>query len=75
MKAILTKYLGPTNYRGARIKAYDSDGNSATIPFPYELNTEGRHRKAAEALLDKMGWEGNLAGGHTKEGMAFVFVE
>jgi hypothetical protein len=75
MKAIETRYLGPTDYRGSRIKATDGDGNSATISYPYELSGEDCHRLAADALLNKMGWTGKLAGGSTKQGYVFVFVE
>ena len=74
MKAIVTRYLGPTNTKGARIKATDCDDNSLTIPYPYELSGEECHRKAAEALCEKMGWKGELFGGGTKEGYVFVFA-
>lgn len=74
MKAIVTKYHGPTDTRGARITADDGDGNRITISYPYELSGEDVHRKAAEALRDKMGWTGNLIGGATKDGYAFVFM-
>ena len=74
MKTIQTKYLGPTNYKGARIKASDEDGNSITIPYPYELSGEAVHRKGAEALKDKMDWKGELIGGSLKNGYVFVFV-
>lgn len=73
MKAIQTKYFGPTNYRGSRIKAFDGDNNSVTISYPYELSGEDVHRKAAEALRDKMGWTGKLIGGGIKSGYVFVF--
>ena len=75
MKAISTKYLGPSNVRGSRIKAYDEDGNQATINYPHELSGEAVHRQAAEALRDKMGWTGTLIGGGTKEGYVFVFAD
>jgi len=75
MKAILTKYLNPTNTRGARIRASDSDGNAVTIGYPHELSGEDVHRKAAEDLRDKMGWKGELVGGAIKGGYAFVFVD
>lgn len=76
MKAIQTKYLGPTNCRGSRIKATDNDGNKVTIPYPYELHQgEDMHRKAARALCDKMGWKGRLVGGALKNGYAFVFLD
>lgn len=75
MKAILTKYMGPGNVRGSRIKAYDCDGNSVTIPYPHQLRSEDGHKKAAQSLCDKMKWTGELIGGRTKDGMAFVFAE
>jgi hypothetical protein len=74
MKAIETKYLGPTDTKGARITASDSDGNRVTISYPHDLSGEAVHRKAAEALRDKMQWTGDLAGGATRRGYAFVFV-
>jgi hypothetical protein len=74
MKAIITKYHGPTNTRGSRITASDEDGNRVTIPYPYDLSGEAVHRKAAEALCDKMGWHGELADGSIKGGYVFVFT-
>jgi hypothetical protein len=55
MQAIQTKYLSPTNSRGARIKASCAAG-SITISYPYELSGQAVHRKAAEALVAKLGW-------------------
>jgi hypothetical protein len=75
MKAIVTKYHGPTNTRGSRITASDEDGNRITIPYPYELSGEAVHRKAAEALCSKMGWRGSLVAGSLKNGYVFVFAE
>ena len=75
MKAIFTKYVGPTNTRGSRIIASDSDGNKVTISYPYELSGEDVHRKAANALCSKMNWTGNLVAGGTKTGYVFVFSE
>lgn len=74
MKAIETKYRGPTNHRGARVTATDSDGNSVSVPFDYDAGANGSHRLAAKALLDKMGWGGNWFGGGTKAGMVWVCV-
>lgn len=75
MKAISTRYKGPTDTKGARIVATDSDNNRVTISYPYELSGEDVHRKAAEALCAKMGWTGKLIGGGTKQGYVFVFAE
>lgn len=73
MKAISTKYLGPTDRRGSRIIASDGDHNRLTIGYPHELNSEAAHRKAAEALRDKMGWKGHLFQGSLKHADVFVF--
>jgi hypothetical protein len=56
MQAIVTRYLGPTDTRGSRIKA-TADAGSVTIPYPHELSGEAVHRAAAEALLVKLGWD------------------
>lgn len=73
MKAIRTKYMGPTNTRGSKIKASDEAGNSITIPYPYELSGEAVYAKAAIALCKKMSWKGQLIGGGLKDGYVFVF--
>ena len=75
MKAIKTKYKGPTNTRGSRIIASDEDGNRVTISYPYELSGQDVHHKAAAALCEKMGWGdgSDLIGGSLKNGYVFVF--
>lgn len=75
MKAITTRYHGPTNTRGARISARDLDGNRATISYPYDLSGEAVHRAAADQLCAKMGWTGRLVGGAVARGYVFVFDE
>lgn len=59
MKAIQTKYLGPTNYKGARIKAWADGWGSKTINYPHEYNTQRAHYAAAEALIAKVNTEFN----------------
>lgn len=75
MKAITTKYHGPTDTRGSRISASDGDRNRISIPYPYELSGEAVHKAAAVALCEKMGWPTDLIGGGIKSGYAFVFAE
>jgi hypothetical protein len=77
MQAIQTRSLPTTNTRGARIKAWAVSG-SITIPYPHELSGQACHRKAAEALVSKLGWNdthyGGLLGGQLESGdYAFVF--
>jgi len=74
MKAITVRYIGPTNTRGARMKADDGDGNSVTISYDYELSRGERFRAAARALCDKMNWHGRLCEGWTKGGAVYVFI-
>ena len=73
MKAIQTKYLPPTTYRGSRIKAWAEGGNSITISYPYELSGQDVHEAAAVALCKKMGWSTELLGGGLEKGYVFVF--
>lgn len=55
--AIQTKYLGPTNSRGSRIKAERADGGeSVTVPYDYALSTSDNHAAAIQALVDKLDW-------------------
>jgi len=74
MKAILTKYFGPGNSKGTRIKAWELDGHCVFYSYNYALSSEANHRSAAEKLRDKMGWSGELVAGGTKDGYAFVFT-
>jgi len=74
-KAIRTKYLPPTDRRGARIVASDSDGNRVVIGYPHELDGVECHQKAADALCAKLNWTGTLyAGGDGPRGWVFVFA-
>ena len=75
MKAITTKYIGPSNVKGSRISASDGDGNRAIVSYDCALNSDENHAKAAETLLKKMSWDGEMVGGWTKDGMAWVFVK
>lgn len=51
---ILTKYLGPTNFRGSRVKATSGSGTTVTIAWDDELNIDENHAAAAMALAAKL---------------------
>jgi len=55
VKAIRTQYMGPTNTRGAQIKATCEGGHSLTLPFHYGADDQG-HKAACDALRVKLGW-------------------
>ncbi len=72
MVAIQTKYLGPTNNRGSRIKAFTETKITLTVYWDHSLNVEQNHREAAMALAKKMEWSGHWVGGGTDNGYSYV---
>ena len=75
MQVITTKFFGPTNYRGARIKATASEApGSVTISYSYE-SIDKDHREAAALLAKKLKWTGEMVEGHTKDGRVYVFTK
>ena len=62
VQAIETKYLGPANVRGSRVKATAAAG-SITLEWDDRLNSDENHRVAAVALADKFDWKGTLVQG------------
>lgn len=56
--AIITRYLGPTNVRGSRIKAGARRGREMlTVTVPYDHAAADPFQVGAEALRDKY-WPG-----------------
>ncbi len=67
---IVTRYLGPTDHHGARVRAaadlpmrrrrrpplgsYVMRDASVTVPYPYELSGPDAHRAAAVALVARV---------------------
>lgn len=76
MQSIITKYLGPSNFRGARIKAKATGGaGSMTRSYDYALNTEENHRASAKAFAKHLQWPGTWIEGDLGDGMGgYVYV-
>ena len=75
MVIIKTKYLSPTNTRGARIKA-EANGFTATIAYPYGLSGYMAHYKAVKELVRKnsLDWDiSNMGYGLDDNGYYFTF--
>lgn len=53
MQIVTTKYLGPTNHRGSRIKATCWRA-SVTVTYDYSLSSDNNHRHAVCVLLNKI---------------------
>ena len=81
MIAIHTKYIGPTNTRGSRIKAYTADfgsikGFTATVPYNHALDGVDVHFEAVKALVEKHKLPWTLDGmryGDSADGRGFSF--
>jgi hypothetical protein len=72
-QAIVTKFIGPTNFRSARIKATAAAG-SVILSYDHVLNLETNHARAALKLAAKMKWDGKYVGGGMPDGSGNCFV-
>ena len=54
-QAIVTRYHGPTNYRGARVSA-KADAGNVSLSWDDTLDVDGNHEKVAKALANRFGW-------------------
>ncbi|MEE9366701.1 MAG: hypothetical protein V3W44_08450 [Dehalococcoidales bacterium] len=73
MKAITTKYHGPTNTKPARVSASDMDGNRVMRSWPGSDTAEDNYRVALDAFLKLYDWP--ISGwypGSVKGGMVWV---
>ena len=74
MKAIQVKYLGPTNYKGSRWKAWVEGGANITLPYDHALNSEANARCAAQALAAKLAWRFPITGSGVLPNGDYVFT-
>ena len=74
-QAISTKFVGPTDRRGACIQATTASGVKLNVAYDHGLDDFANHQAAARALADRLKWPGNLIGGSTRGGYCFVFKE
>lgn len=72
MQAIETKYLGPTNTKGSRIKA-SAQAGSVTVGYEHR-SLEKEHDEALRALVTKLEWWGVWARGEKVDGTGNVYV-
>ena len=79
-QGITTRYLGPTNTKGSRVKAAVRKRSplgpemSLTDSWDYAGSIESNHTRVARLLADKLGWAGLWVGGGnaTEEGYHYV---
>jgi hypothetical protein len=74
-QSISTRYMGPTNTRGSRVKAKSSSGLSLTLGWNDALDINENHTGAARALAVKLGWAGRWVAGGGSDGCGNVYVQ
>jgi hypothetical protein len=73
MLVIRTKYLGPTNFRGSRVKV-STETQSLTLGWNDAMSSEENHTGAARILAERLDWRrfGAFYRGTLKDGYVFV---
>ena len=61
MKAIQIKYLGATNTKGARLKAWTEAG-FLTVSRDYGLDADEQALQLAEQYIKEIGWGSSVGG-------------
>jgi hypothetical protein len=73
-QAIVTRYIGPTNYRGSRVKA-TCEGGSIILEWNDALNSKQNHDAAAKALANKLDWGGEWHSGCLPDNRGNCYVQ
>lgn len=78
MIAIFTKFLAPTSFKQARVKAYCKvqrviDG-TVTLNWDHGVSAEENHMRAAKKLAEQCAWSGNWYMGDGGEDYVHVRV-
>lgn len=73
MRAIVTRYRGPTDTGGARILVYDE--GKCKMRVPYDHGASSAHEVAVRAYCKRMGWTGELVNGDVHGDTVWVWVE
>lgn len=75
MQAIITKFLGATNYRPARVSAR-CQAKRIIVSWDHALDVDDNHYKAAAMLAEQLGWDayGPLVGGGLPDGTGNAYV-
>src|SRR6476469_1499080 len=72
-QAIETKFFGPTNHRGARIRVR-CQARTMFVAWDYSLGIDHNHDAAARALAEKLAWRGSWFAGCNVAGSGNVYV-
>lgn len=71
-----TRFLGPTTYKGARIRVTSPSGRTKIVAWDHALNPHSNHASAVAAFVAEIqevsAEDVTLYGGWTKSGYAFA---
>ena len=73
-QGVHTVYYGPTNTKGARIKAAAWAG-SMWFVYDYAMNADQNHIKAAQGFFDAKGWKGEFVTGGDAKSTGYYHVQ
>jgi hypothetical protein len=73
LQAITTKFIGPSNVRGSRVKAVAAAGY-VVLNWDPAMNSDDNHTAAAKALATKFNWTGRWYGGSLPDGKGNCYV-
>lgn len=76
--SIITKFIGPTNTRGSRVKASTASGLTMTLGWDHALDSDENHQRAAIALATRhWQWLGmaSVISAWTKTGAVHLFIK
>ena len=72
-QAIETKYFGPTDHRGARVRV-KTQAFTRWVSWDHALDPQANHQIAANEAAASAGWPGPWVGGANSAGDGYVFV-
>ena len=72
--AIFTRYYSPTNYKGARVKAFTESGRKVWTSWHADHDVDDAHNHAAQRLCEEMEWDGTLLRSNTNTGAVYLFM-
>ncbi|MDB4989037.1 MAG: hypothetical protein JWN04_4215 [Myxococcaceae bacterium] len=72
-QAIETRFFGPTNHRGSRVRV-KCQARTMYVSWDHALDSEANHVAAARALATAMEWSGAWVGGALADGRGYAFA-
>jgi len=72
-QGIQTRYCGPTDSRGSRVKVWAQAG-TIYVPWDHARGVPDNHAAAARVFAERWGWTGHWTGGALPDDTGYFFV-